>query len=155
MEVKINDISPDFSTTDENGKEVALKDFRGKTVVLYFYPKADTPGCTIESCGFRDAYAAIKKTGVVLLGISADTAAAQKRFQGKFNLPFPLLADAEKKIANLFGVIKEKNMYGKKVKGIARTTFVIAPDGKIQHIFHNVKPEGHAEEVLAYLKSAA
>ncbi len=155
MEVKINDISPDFSTTDENGKEVALKDFRGKTVVLYFYPKADTPGCTIESCGFRDAYAEIKKTGVVLLGISADTAASQKKFQGKFSLPFPLLADAEKKIANLFGVIKEKNMYGKKVKGIARTTFVIAPDGKIQHIFHNVKPEGHAEEVLAYLKSAA
>jgi len=153
--LKINDKSPDFSTTDENGKEVALKDFRGKTVVLYFYPKADTPGCTKEACGFRDSYAAIKKAGVVLLGISADTAAQQKKFQGKFSLPFPLLADAEKKIANLFGVVKEKNMYGKKVKGIARTTFVIGPDGKIQHIFNNVKAEGHAEEVLAYLKSAA
>jgi peroxiredoxin Q/BCP len=150
----VNDKSPDFSTTDEKGKEVALKDFRGKTVVLYFYPKADTPGCTKQACGFRDSYAAIKKTGVVLLGISKDTAASQKKFQEKFSLPFPLLADPEKKIANLFGVVKEKNMYGKKVQGIVRTTFVIGPDGKIKHIFNNVKPEGHAEEVLAYLKGS-
>jgi thioredoxin-dependent peroxiredoxin len=153
--MEVNDKSPDFSTTDENGKEVALKDLRGKTVVLYFYPKADTPGCTKEACEFRDTYSAIKKTGAVLLGISKDTAASQKKFQEKFSLPFPLLADAEKKIANLFGVVKEKNMYGKKVMGIARTTFVIGPDGKIKHIFKNVKPEGHAEEVLAYLKGAA
>jgi thioredoxin-dependent peroxiredoxin len=155
INLNVNDKSPDFSTTDENGKEVALKDFRGKTVVLYFYPKADTPGCTKEACGFRDSYAAIKKTGVVLLGISVDTSSAQKKFQNKFSLPFPLLADPEKKIANLFGVIKEKNMYGKKVKGIARTTFVIGPDGKIKHIFNNVKAEGHADEVLNYLKAAA
>ncbi|MGA8539041.1 MAG: thioredoxin-dependent thiol peroxidase [Terriglobales bacterium] len=153
--MEVNDKSPSFSTTDEKGKEVASKDFRGKTVVLYFYPKADTPGCTKEACGFRDSYAAIKKTGVVLLGISADTASSQKKFQDKFSLPFPLLADPEKKIANLFGVVKEKNMYGKKVKGIARTTFVIGPDGKIEHIFNNVKAEGHADEVLAYLKSSA
>ena len=153
--MEVNDKSPDFNTTDENGKEVASKDFRGKTVVLYFYPKADTPGCTKEACSFRDSFSAIKKTGVVLLGISADTAASQKKFQDKFSLPFPLLADPEKKIANLFGVVKEKNMYGKKVKGIARTTFVIGPDGKIKHIFNNVKAEGHADEVLAYLKSAA
>ncbi len=123
--------------------------------MLYFYPKADTPGCTKEACGFRDSYAAIKKTGVVLLGISADTAASQKKFQDKFSLPFPLLADAEKKIANLFGVVKERQMYGKKIKGIARTTFVIGPDGKIKHIFNNVKAEGHADEVLAYLKTTA
>ena len=155
VNLSVNDKSPDFSTTDENGKEVALKDFRGKTVVLYFYPKADTPGCTKEACGFRDSYAAIKKTGVVLLGISADTAASQKKFQAKFSLPFPLLADADKTIAKQFGVVKEKNMYGKKVMGIARTTFVIGPDGKIKHIFNNVKAEGHAEEVLAYLKGAA
>ena len=153
--MEVNDKAPDFSTTDENGKEVALKDFRGQTVVLYFYPKADTPGCTKEACGFRDRYAAIRKTGVVLLGISKDTAASQKKFQEKFALPFPLLADPEKNIASLFGVVKEKNMYGKKVKGIARTTFVIGPDGKIKHIFNNVKAEGHAEEVLAYLKNAA
>jgi peroxiredoxin Q/BCP len=153
--MEVNDKSPDFSTTDENGKEVALKDFRGKTVVLYFYPKADTPGCTKEACSFRDGYAPIKKTGAVLLGISKDTSDSQKKFQEKFHLPFPLLADPDKKIANLFGVVKEKNMYGKKVMGIARTTFVIGPDGKIKHIFNNVKPEGHADEVLAYLKSAA
>jgi len=151
--MEVNDKAPDFSTTDENGKEVALKDFRGKTVVLYFYPKADTPGCTKEACGFRDAYKKIEKTGVALVGISADTSAAQKKFQDKYKLPFMLLADAEKKIANLFGVVKEKNMYGKKVKGVARTTFVIGPEGKIEHVFNNVKAEGHAEEVLAYLKS--
>jgi peroxiredoxin Q/BCP len=141
----VNDKSPDFSTTDENGKEVALKDFRGKTVVLYFYPKADTPGCTKEACGFRDSYAALKKTGALLLGISKDTSDSQKKFQEKFHLPFPLLADPDKKIASLFGVVKEKNMYGKKV---------IGPDGKIKHIFNNVKAEGHADEVLNYLKSA-
>jgi len=153
--MQINDKAPDFHTTDENGKEVALKDFRGKTVILYFYPKADTPGCTKEACGFRDTYKKIEKTGAILAGISADTATSQKRFQDKFSLPFMLLADANKKIANQFGVVKEKNMYGKKVMGIARTTLVIGPDGKIKHIFNNVKPEGHAEEVLDYLKSAA
>ncbi len=144
-----------FTLPDQDGNIVNLTDFAGKTVVLFFYPKADTPGCTIEACEFRDSYAAIKKTGVVLLGISKDTAASQKKFQDKFSLPFPLLADPEKKIAELFGVVKEKNMYGKKVKGIARTTFVIGPDGKIKHIFNNVKAEGHADEVLKYLKSAA
>ena len=151
--MEVNDKAPDFNTTDENGKEVALKDFRGKTVVLYFYPKADTPGCTKEACEFRDTYKKIEKTGAVLVGISADTANAQKKFQDKFSLPFMLLADAEKKIANLFGVVKEKNMYGKKVMGIARTTIVIGPDGKIQHVFNNVKAEGHAEQVLEYLKA--
>jgi peroxiredoxin Q/BCP len=151
--MEVNDKAPDFNTTDENGKEVALKDFRGKTVVLYFYPKADTPGCTKEACEFRDTYKRIQKAGVVLLGISKDTAASQKKFKDKFHLPFPLLADAEKEIANLFGVVKEKNMYGKKVIGIARTTFVIGPDGKIQHVFNNVKAEGHAEQVLEYLKA--
>ena len=153
--MEVNDKSPDFSTTDENGKEVALKDFRGKTVVLYFYPKADTPGCTKQACGFRDSYKDIQNTGVVLLGISADTSESQKKFQNKFNLPFPLLADPDKNIANVFGVVKEKNMYGKKVKGIARTTFVIGPDGKIKHIFNNVKAEGHADEVLNYLKKGS
>jgi peroxiredoxin Q/BCP len=149
--MQINDKAPDFSTTDENGKEVALKDFRGKTLILYFYPKADTPGCTKEACGFRDTYKKIEKTGAILAGISADTSTSQKKFQNKFSLPFTLLADADKKIANQFGVVKEKNMYGKKVMGIARTTFVIGPDGKIKRIFNNVTPEGHAEQVLEYL----
>ena len=149
--MEVNDKSPDFSTTDENGKEVALKDFLGKTVILYFYPKADTPGCTKEACSFRDSYSAIKRTGAVLLGISKDTSASQKKFQDKFSLPFPLLADPDKKIANLFGVVKEKNMYGKKVMGIERTTFLIGQDQTLLKVFPKVSPEGHAEEVLAVL----
>jgi peroxiredoxin Q/BCP len=153
--MNINDKAPDFTLQDENGKEIASKDLRGKTVVLYFYPRADTPGCTIEACEFRDTYKKMHKTGAVLLGISPDTPKAQKKFQDKFSLPFTLLADADKKVAEAFGVMKEKNMYGKKVWGVARTTFIIGPDGKIQHIFEKVKPEGHAEEVLAYLKQSA
>ncbi len=151
----VNDKAPDIKLEDENGKEVSLKDFKGKTVVLYFYPRADTPGCTTEACEFRDTYKQMQKTGAVLLGASPDTPKAQKKFQEKFHLPFPLLADADKKLCNAFGVIQEKNMYGKKVMGVARTTFIIGPDGKIKHVFHKVKPEGHSEEVLAYLKEAA
>jgi thioredoxin-dependent peroxiredoxin len=152
--MEINDKAPEVTLLDQDEKEVSLKDFRGKTVVLYFYPRADTPGCTKESCEFRDTDKKIQKAGAVILGISADTPKAQKKFQEKYHLPFTLLADTEKKVCNAFGVIKEKNMYGKKVMGIARTTFIIGPDGKIAHIFNNVKPEGHAEQVLEYLKSA-
>jgi thioredoxin-dependent peroxiredoxin len=155
MGMNINDKAPEFTLQDENGKEISLKALRGKTVILYFYPRADTPGCTIEACEFRDTYKQIQKTGAVLLGISPDTSNAQKKFADKFSLPFTLLADADKRVAEAFGVMKEKNMYGKKVWGVARTTFVIGPDGKIQHIFEKVKPEGHAEEVLAYLKESA
>ena len=152
--MNIHDKAPDFTLQDENGKEISLKDLRGKTVVLYFYPRANTPGCTVEAQEFRGSYTKIQKTGAVLLGVSPDTPQAQKKFAEKFDLPFPLLADADKKVANAYGVMKEKNMYGKKVMGVARTTFVIGPDGKIDHIFEKVKPEGHAEEVLAYLKQA-
>jgi thioredoxin-dependent peroxiredoxin len=152
--MNINDKAPEFTLQDENGKEISLKSLRGKTVVLYFYPRADTPGCTVEACSFRDTFKQMQKTGAVLLGISPDTPKAQKKFQDKFHLPFSLLADADKKVADAFGVLQEKNMYGKKVMGIVRTTFIIGPDGKIQHIFPRVKPEGHAEEVLAYLKES-
>lgn len=155
MTININDKAPDFTLQDENGKEVSLKALRGKVIVLYFYPRADTPGCTVEACEFRDTYKQMQKTGAVLLGISPDTPKAQKKFQDKFELPFSLLADADKKVADAYGVLQEKNMYGKKVMGIVRTTFIIGPDGKIQHIFSKVKPEGHAEQVLAYLKAAA
>ncbi len=109
----------------------------------------------MEARGFRDTYKQIQKTGAVILGISPDTPKAQKKFQEKFDLPFSLLADTDKKVAEAFGVVQEKNMYGKKVMGIARTTFIIGPDGRIQHIFPKVKAEGHAEEVLAYLKETA
>jgi len=150
----INDKAPAFTLPDQNDKEISLKDFHGKYVVLYFYPRADTPGCTIEACEFRDAYKKIEKTGALILGISPDTPKAQKKFEEKFDLPFTLLGDADKTVCNAYGVIQEKNMYGKKVMGVARTTFIIGPDGKIKHIFHKVKPEGHAAEVLEYLKSA-
>jgi peroxiredoxin Q/BCP len=153
--MEVNDKAPEFILPDQNGENISLKDLRGKYVVLYFYPRADTPGCTIEACEFRDTYSKIKKTGAVLLGISPDTPKAQKKFEEKFSLPFTLLGDADKKIANAYGVMQEKNMYGKKVMGVARTTFVIGPDGKIKHIFKKVKPEGHAEEVLEYLKTEA
>jgi peroxiredoxin Q/BCP len=119
--------------------------------VLFFYPRADTPGCTIEACGFRDHFKKLQKAGVVVLGISRDTVKAQKKFQTRYDLPYPLLADADQTICNRFGVIKEKNMYGKKVTGIERTTYVIGPDQKLIHEFNKVKPEGHAEEVLAML----
>ena len=153
--MNIDDKAPEFTLQDENGKEISLKGLRGKVVVLYFYPRADTPGCTVEACEFRDTYKQMQKTGAVLLGISPDTPKAQKKFQDKFKLPFTLLADADKKAANAFGVMQEKNMYGKKVMGVVRTTFIISPEGKIQHIFPKVKPEGHAVEVLAYLKESA
>lgn len=152
MNINVNDKAPEFTLQDENGKDISLKGLRGKMVVLYFYPRADTPGCTVEACEFRDTYKQMQKTGVVLLGISPDTPQSQKKFQDKFKLPFSLLADADKKVADAFGVLQEKNMYGKKVMGIVRTTFIIGPDGKIQHIFPKVKAEGHAGEVLAYLK---
>jgi peroxiredoxin Q/BCP len=153
--MKVNDKAPEFTLPDKNGKDVSLKDLRGKIVILFFYPRASTPGWTVEARGFRDSYKQIQKTGAVLLGISPDKSSAQKKFADKEALPFTLLADADKKVAIAFGVLQEKNMYGKKVMGIARTTFIIGPDGKIQHIFEKVKPNIHAEEVLAYLKESA
>jgi len=151
----INDKAPEFTLPDQNGENVSLKDLRGKYVVLYFYPRADTPGCTVEACEFRDSYKKVEKTGAVVLGVSPDTPKALKKFEEKYGLPFTLLGDADKKVCNAYGVIQEKNMYGKKVMGVARTTFIIGPDGKIKHIFQKVKPQGHADEVLTYLKSAA
>src|SRR5262249_2580818 len=126
--MQINDKAPDFTLPDQNGTDVSLKDFRGKYVVLYFYPKVDTPGCTIEACEFRDADRRIQNAGAVILGISPDQPKAQKKFEEKYSLPFTLLGDAEKKVSNAFGVIQEKNMYGKKVMGVVRTTFIIGPD---------------------------
>jgi peroxiredoxin Q/BCP len=151
--MQAGDLVEDFTLPDQDGNDISLSDFKGKPVVLFFYPKADTPGCTIEACGFRDHFVKLQKAGVVVLGISRDTVKAQKKFQVKYDLPYPLLADAEQVICNRFGVIKEKNMYGKKVTGIERTTYVIGPDQKLIHEFNKVKPEGHAEEVLALLKT--
>jgi peroxiredoxin Q/BCP len=146
--LKEGDSAPDFAVQTDAGEEFRLADHLNETIVLYFYPRADTPGCTIESCEFRDAVTKFKKKGVTVIGVSPDTTNAQAKFKQKFDLNFTLLADADKTIANKFGVMKEKNMYGKKVMGVARTTFIIEK-GKIARIFGNVKPEGHAEQVLS------
>ena len=143
--------APAFSAPTQSGETVSLKDLKGKPVVLFFYPKDDTPGCTVESCGFRDAYGELKKHAVVL-GVSPDSAASHAKFAKKFELPYPLLADTEKKIVADYGVWVEKALYGKKYMGVARTTFVIDAEGKIARVFEKVKPEGHAEEVLAVVK---
>jgi peroxiredoxin Q/BCP len=154
-----NDIIENFTTQDQDGHTVSLSDFAAQPVVLFFYPRADTPGCTIEACGFRDTFAKLKQAGVVVLGISRDDVKAQKKFALKYDLQYPLLADADEKICDYFGVIKPKNMYGKLVKGIERTTYLIAPADsqghqRLLHVWPKVKPEGHAEEVLQLAKSA-
>ncbi|QEE27419.1 thioredoxin-dependent thiol peroxidase [Terriglobus albidus] len=153
MPPQAGDIIEDFTLNDQDGNPVTLSSFDPKPVVLFFYPKADTPGCTIEACGFRDAIDKLKKAGVVVLGISRDTVKAQKKFAEKYDLNYPLLADHDQKICNYFDVIKQKTMYGKPVTGIERTTYLIGPGRKLLHIFPKVKPEGHAEEVLAYVKA--
>jgi peroxiredoxin Q/BCP len=150
--MELHDHVADFALENEDGQTVKLSDYAGRPVVLFFYPKADTPGCTIEACGFRDTFHKLQDAGVVVLGISRDTPKAQKKFKEKYQLPYTLLADVDEQVSNQFGVLKEKNMYGKKVMGIERTTFVIGPDQRLAKIFPKVKPEGHAEEVLAAVK---
>ncbi len=152
------DVVPNFTTHDQDGKTVSLADFAAARVVLFFYPRADTPGCTVEACGFRDVFKDMQATGAVVLGISRDTVKAQKKFATKFELSYPLLADPDEAICNAFDLIKLKNMYGKQVKGVERTTYLIAKadaEGKqrVLKVWSKVKPEGHAEEVLAYLKA--
>ena len=151
--MEVHEKVSDFTLQDDQENTVHLSDYAGTRVVLFFYPRADTPGCTIEACGFRDVFKKIQKAGAVVLGISRDTPKAQAKFKAKYDLPYPLLADVDEKVCKQFGVLKEKNMYGKKVIGIERTTFLIGPDQKLLKIFPKVKPEGHAEEVLEAIKA--
>ncbi|MFP5249643.1 MAG: thioredoxin-dependent thiol peroxidase [Acidobacteriota bacterium] len=150
--MQVNDKIADFTLQDDQDHTVHLSDYAGRSVVLFFYPRADTPGCTIEACGFRDQFKKIQNTGAVVLGISRDTPKAQRKFREKYDLPYTLLADVDETVCNQFGVMKEKNMYGKKVMGIERTTFLIGPDQRLLKTFPKVKPEGHAEEVLETLR---
>ena len=143
--------APDFKVLDDEGKPFQLSDLKGKEVVLYFYPKADTPGCTKESCEFRDTITQFKRRGAMVIGVSPDKPTAQAKFKSKYELTFPLLADEDHKVAEAYGVWQEKSMYGKKYMGIARTTFVIDKDGRVKKVFEKVKPEGHAEQVLGAL----
>lgn len=149
----VGTIAPDFNVLASNGKNVTLKDFKGKkNVVLYFYPKDDTPGCTVEACEFRDGIKAVEKLDAVVLGVSPDGVASHEKFIKKFNLPFLLLADEDKKLCQDYRVWVKKDMYGKKYMGVARTTFIINKEGKIAHVFGKVKPNGHQPEVLEALK---
>ena len=141
--------APEIQLNTDSGEPFQLSSLHGKNVVLYFYPKADTPGCTKESCEFRDTTQKFIAANTVIVGVSPDTSGAQAKFKQKFDLPFTLLADPDHKAAETYGVWKEKSMYGKKYMGIDRTTFVIGADGAIKKVFPKVKVEGHAEEVLA------
>ena len=149
--LKEGDAAPDVHLKTDTGETFRLSDLKGKRVVLYFYPKADTPGCTTEACEFRDGMGAFGEKGAVIVGVSPDKPAAQAKFKTKYELPFTLLADEDKAAAQAYGVWKEKNMYGKKTIGIERTTFVIGPDGRIEKIYAKVKAQGHAGQVLTGL----
>jgi peroxiredoxin Q/BCP len=149
--LKVGDDAPDIRLKTDAGEDFKLSQLKGRRVVLYFYPRADTPGCTVEACEFRDGIKAFAGKGAAVVGVSPDKPAAQSKFKQKYDLPFTLLADEEKSAAEAYGVWKEKNMYGKKVMGIERTTFVIGPGGKIEKIFAKVKAKGHAAEVLQAL----
>jgi thioredoxin-dependent peroxiredoxin len=151
-ELQIGDKAPDFSLPDQNGQTVSLKSLKGKQVVLYFYPKDDTPGCTKEACGFRDSLSAIEKANTVVLGVSMDDAESHQKFIKKYGLPFTLLCDEDGKVSKAYGVYKKKNMYGKTYWGIERSTFIIDETGKLKGLFRKVKVDGHVGEVQAALK---
>lgn len=152
MALNVGDPAPDFALPASTGATIALKDLRGKKVVLYFYPKDDTPGCTKEACGFRDVSAELKAAGAEVLGVSADGLASHKRFAEKYGLSFPLLADTEKTAANAYGAWGEKTVMGRKTIGMRRMTFLIDEQGRIARVWPKVSPEGHAAEVLAAVR---
>ncbi len=141
--------APDFVLLDETGTSRKLSDYRGKDVVLYFYPKDDTPGCTTEACAFRDDYSAYEKAGVVILGLSADSPKSHLKFKEKYALPFTLLSDEDHKVCEQYGVWAKKKMMGREYMGILRTTYLISKDGLVKKVFENVKPAGHSQEILA------
>ncbi|HEX9018061.1 MAG TPA: thioredoxin-dependent thiol peroxidase [Anaerolineaceae bacterium] len=155
MPIQANQPAPAFALPDENGKIRTLEEFRGKPVVLYFYPKDDTPGCTTEACNFRDDYHIYQENGVVILGVSPDDAKSHTKFKTKFNLPFTLLADDGHKVCDAYQVWGLKKFVGREYMGVLRTTFVIGSDGNILKVFENVKPDGHSAQVLAAIKQAA
>jgi len=151
LDLTEGDVAPAFTVASNGGGTVSLLDYKGKNVILYFYPKDDTPGCTKEACAFRDQFAVFKKKGAVVLGVSVDPVKAHDKFVEKYKLPFTLLADVDKKIVEAYGVWGQKTFMGRKYLGVHRVTFLIGPDGKIKKIWPKVKPEEHATEVLAAL----
>ncbi|SKC84319.1 thioredoxin-dependent thiol peroxidase [Maledivibacter halophilus] len=149
--LKIGDKAPDFTLKNEENQDIALSDFKGKKVVLYFYPKDNTPGCTKEACSFRDVYDDILEAGAVVIGISKDSVKAHKKFKDKYELPFYLLSDPEHEVIESYGVWQEKKMFGKVYMGIVRSTFIIDKDGIIEKVYPKVKPNEHGEEILKAL----
>lgn len=148
MKLKPGDKAPDFTSKDQDGKEIKLSNFKGKKIVLYFYPKDDTPGCTAEACSLRDNYELMQSKGYVVLGVSGDNEAKHKKFIEKYELPFPLIADEDKSVHEKYGTWGEKSMYGKKYMGTLRTTFVIDEDGKIEEVIEKVRTKDHANQIL-------
>jgi peroxiredoxin Q/BCP len=153
IKLKVGDVAPDFSAITNGGGKISLAELKGKNVILYFYPKDDTSGCTKEACAFRDGFAAFKKSGAVILGVSPDSVKSHDKFIKKYQLPFTLLADEDKKIVETYGVWGMKIFWGRKYLGTHRVTFLIGPDGRIKKIWPDVKPEEHAAEVLTAIGS--
>jgi peroxiredoxin Q/BCP len=153
-EPKVGDVAPDFLLPSTSGKNLGLKQYRGHDVILYFYPKDDTPGCTAEACSFRDREPDLSRTGAVVLGVSTDSLESHEKFKTKHNLNFPLLSDQTADVAKMYGVWKEKNLYGRRTWGVARTTYWIGADGRIKKIYKKVDTAKHAEDILADMKAA-
>ena len=151
LKLKEGDLAPDFTAKTQGGGSVSLSDFKGKSVILYFYPRDNTPGCTREACEFRDEYAEFKKQNVVILGVSVDSTTSHDKFATKYRLPFTLVSDEDKRIVGLYGVWGEKTFLGKKYQGTHRVTFLIGPDGRIRKIWPKVKPAEHVAEILGAL----
>ncbi|MGE5364194.1 MAG: thioredoxin-dependent thiol peroxidase [Bacteroidota bacterium] len=152
MTLNTGDRAPEFLLNDSEGKQVSLKDYAGKTIILYFYPKDSTPGCTREACDFRDSFERLKTADAVVVGISADSVESHRKFSSKYELPFTLLSDPEHKVLEAYGVWKQKNMMGRKFMGIERSTFIIDAQGKISAVYNKVKVNGHVDEILDFLK---
>ena len=150
--LKVGDLAPDFELESDGGENVRLSDFRGRRVVLYFYPKDNTPGCTTEACELRDRQPKLRRRGAVVLGISPDSVKSHQKFKAKYDLPFALLSDPDHSAAEAYGAWGEKKMYGKTYEGILRTTFIINEDGRVEQVFEKVKPKGHGDQVVDALK---
>lgn len=153
MPISANQPAPEFTLADESGVLRSLSEFRGMPVVLYFYPKDDTPGCTTEACNFRDDYHIYQENGVVILGVSPDSSKSHTKFKAKYHLPFTLLADVDHKVCELYGAWGRKKFMGREYDGVLRTTFLISPDGDIVKVWEGVKPDGHSQEVLKALSA--